>query len=226
MVHGDDSGIVFPPRVSPVQVVIVPVYTKTNAKPISVRCTELASHLVEAGIRAEADIRDNYKSGWKYNHWELKGVPVRLEIGQRELDNKEIVAVRRDTKEKITISQSKLVDGLKDLLINIQQNLFQKAKKAKDEHTMSAKTWDEFLDHLNNKNIVRVPFCCTSECEGDVKVKSAEESRAQVMDQQFELTGSAKSLCIPFEQPDLPKGTKCFACDKTAEAWTLFGRSY
>jgi len=226
MVHGDDDGLVIPPRVAPLQVVIVPVYSKTNTAQINAKCTELTKILIDAGIRAEADLRDNYKSGWKYNHWELKGVPVRLELGQRDLDKNEVVAARRDNKVKLSISVPKLVEGLKDLLINIQQSMFDKAKRAKDEHTKSANTWEEFLIQLNNKNIVKVPFCCTGDCEGEVKVKSAEQSKAQATDQQFELTGSAKSLCIPFDQDALPKGTKCFACDRQAAAWTLFGRSY
>jgi len=226
MVHGDDDGLIIPPRVSPVQVVIVPIYTKTNADQINQKCTEVAKLLTDAGIRVEADLRDNYKSGWKYNHWELKGVPLRLEIGQRDMEKNVVVAVRRDTKEKITIPGSTLVDDLKKMLINIQQHLYNKAKRAKDEHTKSALTWNEFLEHLNNKNIVKVPFCCTNECEGEVKIKSAEQSKAHGSDQKFELTGAAKSLCIPFEQDELPYETKCFSCDKEAVAWTLFGRSY
>jgi len=226
MVHGDDSGIVVPPRVAPVQVVLVPVYTKTNVQEINKNCTEITKTLIDAGIRAEADLRDNYKPGWKYNFWELRGVPVRLELGARDLAQNTVVAARRDTKEKVNLSKTNIVSELKNLLIDIQQSLYNKAKKDKEEHTKSAITWEEFLAHLNEKNIVKVPFCCTASCEGKVKEKSAEESKSQTTDHKFELTGAAKSLCIPFEQPELPQGTKCFACGNAAVAWTLFGRSY
>jgi len=226
MVHGDNDGIIVPPRVAPIQVVIVPIYTKTNTVQVNQKCTEIAKLLTDAGIRVEADLRENYKSGWKYNHWELKGVPVRLEIGQNDLDNNVVVAVRRDTKEKTTVPVPKIIDSLKHMLVNIQQSLYDKAKRDKDEHTKSALTWKEFLEHLNNKNIVKVPFCCTDECESEVKVKSGQESKAIISDSKFELTGSAKSLCIPFEQDPLPDGTKCFSCERDAVSWTLFGRSY
>uniref|UniRef100_A0A6B2L2B1 proline--tRNA ligase n=1 Tax=Arcella intermedia TaxID=1963864 RepID=A0A6B2L2B1_9EUKA len=226
MVHGDDRGLILPPRIAPVQVIIVPVYTKTNSALVNAKCNEIVKLLVDAGIRAEADLRDNYKSGWKYNHWELKGVPVRVEIGQKDIEKAQVMAVRRDNSQKAVVPEANLVNDLKDTLINIQKSLFEKAKKLKDEHTKSAETWEQFLVHLNNKNIVKVPFCCTADCEGDVKVRSAAESKAQATDEKFELTGSAKSLCIPFEQDPLKPGTPCFACKKVAEAWTFFGRSY
>jgi len=89
-----------------------------------------------------------------------------------------------------------------------------------------ALTWEEFLNFLNNQNVVLVPFCLDDACEGNVKKKSAEESKAQKTDEQFQLTGAAKSLCIPFEQPELPAGTKCFCCGQPAKSWTIFGRSY
>jgi len=226
MVHGDDDGLIIPPRVAPIQVVIVPIYRKNNMDQINDKCTEVEKILVSNWIRCESDLRDNYKSGWKYNYWENKGVPVRIEIGQNDLEKKQVVAVRRDSKQKSDISLDTLVNSVKELLVDIQISLYQKAKKHKDSHKKSATTWKEFLQHLNSKNIVKVPFCCTEDCEGDVKRRSAEESKAQATDQKFDLTGAAKSLCIPFEQDELPKGTKCFGCDKDAVSWTLFGRSY
>jgi prolyl-tRNA synthetase len=229
MVHGDNNGIVLPPRVAPIQVIIVPVYTKTNKDIINAQCVDICKLLTEAGVRAEVDLRDNYKSAWKYNNWETKGVPLRIEVGQKDYDAKRVTFSRRDNSThegKFQVPLNNVVEKAKETLIEFQQLLFEKARKGKEEHTKEATTWDAFLNHLNHKNIVRVPFCCTGNCETNVKAKSAEESKAQTSDLKFELTGAAKSLCIPFEQPHLEKGTQCFACDSPAEAWTLFGRSY
>jgi len=229
MVHGDNRGLVIPPRVAPIQVVIVPIYGKNNNDLMNQQCHLVHNLLLEAGVRVETDLRDNYKSAWKYNYWDLKGVPLRIEIGQKDYDNKCVTFCRRDHTDKSKKPQipfNQVVDKVKETLIDFQRALFEKASKAKEDHTKQAEDWDSFLNHLNNKNIVLVPFCCSAECENDVKVRSATESKAQATDLQFELTGSAKSLCIPFNQPPLEQGTKCFGCKSEAVSWTLFGRSY
>jgi len=228
MVHGDNRGLVLPPRIAPIQVIIIPVYGKKNKDIISQQCEKIRDILLEAGVRVEADLRE-YKSAWKYNDWDLKGVPLRIEIGQNDYDSKCVTFCRRDNtdqEKKPQIPVDQVVQRAKETLIEYQKLLFDKALNAKQEHTKQAKTWEEFLNYLNSKNIVLVPFCCTSDCETSVKTKSAEESKAQATDLQFELTGAAKSLCIPFEQPVLEDGTKCFACGSAAVSWTLFGRSY
>jgi len=229
MVHGDNRGLVIPPRVAPIQVIIVPIYGKNNNDIINQQCELVRATLSEAGVRVETDLRDNYKSAWKYNYWDLKGVPLRIEIGQHDYDAKSVTFCRRDHTDKAKkpqIALHQVVEKAKETLIEFQRALFEKASKAKEEHTKQATDWEGFLNYLNNKNIVLVPFCCTSECENNVKAKSAEESKAQATDLEFELTGSAKSLCIPFNQPPLEQGTKCFACESHAVSWTLFGRSY
>jgi len=229
MVHGDNKGLVLPPRIAPTQVIIVPVYTKTNKDIIDEQCRVIHKRLVAADVRAETDLRDNYKSAWKYNYWETRGVPLRIEIGQKDYDNEQVTLARRDHPEgskKPQVSLANLEDKVKETLIEFQRELFEKASRHKAEHTKQATTWEAFLNFLNNKNVVKVPFCCTEECETSVKARSAAESKAQTTDEKFELTGAAKSLCIPFEQSDLPSGTKCFGCDSKAVAWTLFGRSY
>jgi len=227
MVHGDNDGLVLPPRVAPVQVIIVPIYTKTNKDYINQQCEKIRELLIEAGVRVETDLRDNYKSAWKYNYWEMRGVPLRIEIGQKDLDAGCVTFCRRDNiQHKPQIPVVEVVARAKETLIDFQNQLFERASKLKEEHTKTATTWEEFLSHLNNKNIVLVPFCCSSDCETEIKTRSAAESKALQTDLQFELTGAAKSLCIPFEQPPLDNGTKCFACDAPAQAWTLFGRSY
>eukprot|EP01125_Pyxidicula_operculata_P006829 TRINITY_DN2345_c0_g1_i1.p1 TRINITY_DN2345_c0_g1~~TRINITY_DN2345_c0_g1_i1.p1 ORF type:complete len:523 (-),score=117.29 TRINITY_DN2345_c0_g1_i1:67-1599(-) len=226
MVHGDNKGIVMPPRVAPVQVVLVPIYKGKNNDVVNAKCNEITKQLADAGVRAEADLRDTYRPGWKYSHWELKGVPIRIELGERDITNNQVVLCRRDDGSKSSVSIDNLAASVKETLEKIQTSLFEKAKEKRDNRYKTAKTWEEFLKHLNDKNTVLVPFCCGSDCEGEVKDRSAKESKAQTTDEKFQLTGSAKSLCIPFEQPALESGTKCFACDKDAVSWTYFGRSY
>jgi len=108
----------------------------------------------------------------------------------------------------------------------MQNDLYRKAKEKRDAHLKQATTWADFLSFLNQKNVVLVPFCLTGECEGNVKKRSGEESKAQKTDEKFQLTGAAKSLCIPFEAPHLAEDSKCFCCGAKAQAWTIFGRSY
>jgi len=226
MVHGDNKGLVLPPRVAPVQVVIVNIPKKKSMAEVNAKCNELLQTLLNAGIRAEVDLRDNYTPGWKYNYWETKGVPLRIELGERDLEKNKVVFARRDGDKKEDVSMANLVETAKQVLEDIQTNLFKKAKERRDEHLKKANTWEEFLNFLNNKNVVMVPFCEDGTCEGNVKKKSAEESKAQKTDEKFQLTGAAKSLCIPFVHPELPSGTKCFCCGNAAKSWTIFGRSY
>jgi len=226
MVHGDDQGLVLPPRVAPLQVVIVNIPKKESAEKVNEKCREVLKILVDAGIRAEADLRENYKPGWKYNHWETKGVPIRIDIGEKDLEKNQVFSCRRDTKKKTPIPMDRLVTDVKALLEDIQSNLFQKAKATRDDHYKKTTSWGEFLTFLNAKNVVLVPFCLEGDCEGQVKKRSAAESKLLKTDEKFQLTGAAKSLCIPFEQPELPQDTKCFCCGAAAKTWTLFGRSY
>lgn len=226
MVHGDNQGLVLPPRIAPVQVVIVNIPKKESMEAVNAKCLEILQILLDAGIAAEADLRDNYKPGWKYNHWETKGVPLRLDVGEKDLEKKQVFSCRRDTKKKEAIPFDGLVPAVKALLEDIQASLFQKAKAKRDEHLKQAETWGDFLNYLNNKNIVMVPFCLDAECEGKAKKRSAEESKAQKSDEKFQLTGAAKTLCIPFDQPALSPNARCFCCGGEAKAWTIFGRSY
>jgi prolyl-tRNA synthetase len=228
MVHGDNRGIVLPPRVAPIQVVIIPIYGKDNKDIINKQCELVHKMLSEAGVRVETDLR-NHKSAWKYYDWDLRGVPLRIEIGQHDFDTECVTFCRRDNTDKskkLQIPLGVVVNQAKETLIDFQRVLFEKASIAKNEHTKQATDWETFLNYLNHKNIVLVPFCCTGNCETDVKARSSTESKAQSSDLQFELTGAAKSLCIPFDQPPLEQGTKCFACESNAFSWTLFGISY
>lgn len=215
MVHGDDKGLVLPPKVAAVQVIVIPVpYKDADTKGIFDACDGTVETLTKAGFRAEADFRDNYSPGWKYSHWEMKGVPLRIEIGPKDLANEQVRAVRRDNSAKIDIPMASLVEQVKDMLASIQQSLFDVAKQKRDACIQVVKTWDEFVEALSQKKMILAPWCDEEEVERDVKARTKGE------------IGAAKTLCSPFEQPALEEGTLCFASGKPAKKWTYWGRSY
>lgn len=225
MIHGDDKGLVLPPRIAPIQVVIVPIISKNNPQLILEKAKEIEKKLNALGIRVELDDRDNYTPGWKYNYWELRGVPVRLEIGARDVENKQVVLARRDSGKKEPVPEAELETKINELLDDIQKSLYNKAKKERDEKLSVVTTWEDFMKKLNAKHCCLVPWCNTRECEDRVKERSKQEESGE----EGMLSGAAKSLCIPYSkeyQKELPEGTKCFACDLKATCWTLYGRSF
>ncbi|KAF7153948.1 hypothetical protein RHSIM_Rhsim01G0000400 [Rhododendron simsii] len=215
MVHGDDKGLVLPPKVAAIQVIVIPVpYKDADTKGIYDACDATVETLTKAGVRAEADFRDNYSPGWKYSHWEMKGVPLRIEIGPKDLANEQVRAVRRDNSAKSDLSMASLVEHVKEMLTSIQQSLFDVAKQKRDACIQVVKTWDEFVEALSHKKMILAPWCDEEEVEKDVKARTKGE------------IGAAKTLCSPFEQPALDEGTLCFASGKPAKKWTYWGRSY
>ncbi|XP_070033939.1 proline--tRNA ligase, cytoplasmic-like isoform X3 [Nicotiana tomentosiformis] len=215
MVHGDDKGLVLPPKVAATQVIVIPVlYKDANNQGIFDACAATVKNLNESGIRAEADYRDNYSPGWKYSHWEMKGVPLRIEIGPKDLANNQLRAVRRDNGAKTDITVANLVEQVNDVLASIQQNLFDVAKQKRDACVQVVKTWDEFAEAVSQKKLILAPWCDEEDVEKDVKARTKGEM------------GAAKTLCSPFDQPELPEGTLCFASGKPAKKWTYWGRSY
>ncbi|CAL9084482.1 unnamed protein product [Musa textilis] len=215
MVHGDDKGLVLPPKVASVQVIVIPVpFKDANTDAIFSACSSTVQALREAGFRAEADLRDNYSPGWKYSHWEMKGVPLRIEIGPKDLANNQVRVVRRDNGAKSDIPMGNLVEKVKEILSSIQECLFNAAKQKRDACIKVVNTWDEFIAALNDKKMILAPWCDEEEVEKDVKARTKGE------------LGAAKSLCTPFDQPRLPEGTLCFASGKPAKKWTYWGRSY
>lgn len=230
MIHGDNKGLVLPPNVASVQVIIVPCgitanLSKKDEQELMDKCEALKKELLAADIRARTDLRDNYSPGWKFNHWELKGVPIRVELGPRDIKQNQLVAVRRDTAEKMTLKNQNIGQQLKDLLKNIQDSLFNKAKSDLDSYMIVSHEWGHFCDSLDNKKIIQAPFCGDEDCEDKIKKDSARDA---VVEEGAPSMG-AKSLCIPFKQPEtLKPGTKCInpACKRDAKFFTLFGRSY
>jgi prolyl-tRNA synthetase len=196
---------------------------------------KISEDLLEAGVRVETDYREGYSPGWKFNDWELKGIPLRIEFGPKDAEKGEVTTSRRDIQEKDAARGSIKVDSIKEeipkLLEQIQADMFARADKTYREHRVQLTNWDEFVPTLNGKNVVLVPHCEGDKCEDEVKAKSARTALGDGVaeDKQAPAMG-AKSLCIPFEQPEgiEPGKTKCINpdCTNPAKAWVLFGRSY
>ena len=234
MVHGDDKGLVLPPRVAPVQVVVIPLRFRGSEEAVEARADELANAIRGTGLRVAVDKSDN-TGGWKFNHWEVRGVPIRVEVGPKDLEKGTAVVCRRDTGAKEFVGWCDLAPRVKALTEEIQNALFQKAKAERDSHIVRVTEWKDFVPALNAKEICLCSWCGETACEEDVKARSAKESlelsaaaaaAAEEEEAKTGLTGAAKTLCIPFEQPELPEGSKCFACGKPAKTWIYFGRSY
>jgi prolyl-tRNA synthetase len=228
MVHGDDKGLVLPPRVAPVQVIICPILKKDVADSLLEYSRTVEALLKAAGVRVELDARMNYTPGWKFNHWEQKGVPVRLEIGLRDVESQQCRLVRRDTGEKSDVSTvTGLAEVITTMLDNIHDHLFQKSKAERDAKTVTVYEWKDFVPALEKSCLIMTPFCDETEWEEEVKSRSREEALAGATEEDTCATSAAgKSLCKPFDQPPLPEGTKCFISGKPAKFWVLWGRSY
>ena len=235
MVHGDDTGLVLPPAVAPLQVVIVPILSKklTREQAADYGAAILRDLQDTAGVRCKYDDRVMYTGGWKFHHWEQKGVPIRIEIGPRDIENRSARVVIRHS----GLKEDYPVDGLgalvgHKLLPEIQSAMFAKAKKARDDHLVRVTEWKDFVPNLEKNNLVLTPWCGGEHQEWEewVKTKSREESlQARGEEEEDDKTATsvaAKTLCIPFDQPELPVGTKCVASGLDATCWVLWGRSY
>ena len=144
MTHGDDSGLILPPRVAPYQVVIVPISAATGRRRCCRRRSEIQAALDAAGVRVMLDDRDAYTPGWKFAEWEMRGVPLRLEIGPKDIEKAQVMVARRDTREKAAVAMDGLPGRVRELLDEIQAGLFARAVKYRDEHTTRVGSYDEF----------------------------------------------------------------------------------
>ncbi|KAJ4426690.1 hypothetical protein ANN_26488 [Periplaneta americana] len=178
MVHADNQGLVLPPRVACFQVVIVPCGINAgmkdeDRKALIANCEELEQALNGVGIRVKGDYRDNYSPGWKFNHWELKGVPIRIELGPKDIKQKQVVAVRRDTGEKLTVQRDCIVADIQKLLETIHFCMLDKATKELNTHIVECKDWAEFCAGVDKSNLMLSPFCGAIDCEDLIKKDSA-----------------------------------------------------
>lgn len=195
---------------------------------------KISDDLLEAGVRVETDYREGYSPGWKFNDWELKGIPLRLEFGPKDAEKGIVTTSRRDVDDKDAARGTISVDNVKEevpkLLEQIQKDMFDRANEKYKQHRVQLTNWDDFVPTLNGKNVVLVPHCEGDKCEDEVKDKSAKKALGDGVaeDKQAPAMG-AKSLCIPFEQPEgIDGNTKCINpdCTAPAKAWVMFGRSY
>ncbi|KAK0423422.1 hypothetical protein QR680_008137 [Steinernema hermaphroditum] len=229
MIHGDDKGLVLPPRVACIQVIVLAVgitaqTSEEKRKELCDKAQEIADALAAEGIRAETDLRDNYSPGWKFNHWELKGVPIRMEIGPKDLDKSQVMSVIRHSGEKKAMPLASIAKNTKELLDVIHDDMYKKVEKLRDEHKKVCLDWKDFTDLLDKKCIILSPFCGRPDCEDIIKEESARVDACQPGQSAM----GGKSLCIPLEQPDIPLPENCIhpKCGHKAKFFTLFGRSY
>jgi len=171
MTHSDDEGLVLPPRIAPVQVVIVPIFKGDEQKAmIDEKMAVVVASFKAVGIRVKYDNTEHNRPGWKFAEYELKGVPIRIAVGPRDLENNQVELARRDTKEKTAISLDGLTETVAALLLEIQSNLLQRATKYRDDHITSVDTWDEFINVLDNKTgFVLAHWDGTAETEEKIK---------------------------------------------------------
>ncbi|MBO9591715.1 MAG: proline--tRNA ligase [Niabella sp.] len=209
MAHSDDQGLVLPPRIAPLQVVIIPIYKGQEQKAlIDAKATEILENLKGKGIRVKYDDNDNNRPGWKFAEYEMKGVPVRLVLGARDLENNKIEVARRDTKEKETINLDGISQYVDGLLIKIQFDMLQRARKFTEEKTTWVDTWDDFVKTLDEKGgFVAAHWDGTAETEAAIK----EQTKATIR-------------CIPLNNPQ-EEGV-CILSGKPSKERVLFARAY
>ena len=219
MAHSDDKGLVLPPKVAPTHLVIVPIYNNENKEKVLKKANELKNMLENQRFSAPTpldlknyeiilDDRDEYKPGWKYNEWELKGIPLRIEIGPKDIAKNQVVLVRRDNNNKEFIKIAQLDKKIKDTLEDMQNALFNKAKKFLDSNISEATGWNEFVKQIKSKKLVRAFFCGNGKCEDNIKEK----------------TDGVTSRLIPFEQPK--NMGKCVKCGSGGKFLVIFGKAY
>ncbi len=210
MTHSDDNGLVLPPKLAPIQVVIVPIYRNDEQKnAIAEVAAQLSAELKQKGISVKFDDDDNVKPGWKFNEYELKGVPVRIAIGPRDLENGQVELARRDTLEKSFEKLDGLAEKIEKTLEDIQENIFNKAKEFRANHTTEVSNFEEFVDILENKTgFISAYWDGTSETEEKIKA----ETKATIR-------------CIPFSEVDL-EGKLDFYSGKPAKFKVLYAKAY
>jgi len=209
MVHGDDKGAIIPPRVAPLQVVIVPIYySEQDAATVTVKAKSVAQRLEAAGLRVKVDDRADKTPGWKFNEWELKGVPLRVEIGPRDVAKDQVVLARRDTREKMQVKLEELETRVQALLDDIHANLLKRAEDHLVKNQWDIEDYEQFKRVLEEKGgFLRASWCGDLDCETTIKNETGATVRV-----------------IPLNQK--PKHEKCFRCERKATKLAYFARSY
>jgi prolyl-tRNA synthetase len=207
MTHGDDSGLMLPPRVAPYQVVIVPIGRDDWREAVLPRAKEVRQQLAASGIRVTLDERDE-RPGWKFSEWEMRGVPLRVEIGPKDIEKSAVVVARRDTRQKQSVAMDGLADRLKQLLDEVQQSLFERARQFRAEHTQTVDTYDAFKEAMEGRpGFVIAPWCGSAACEAQIKIETQGTIRNMPLD------------------GNVPPGC-CVRCDNPAKTLAWFAKAY
>ena len=205
MVHGDNSGLVLPPRIAPTQVMVIPI--AQHKEGVLDKAYELKSALLDAGFKVKVDDSDK-SPGWKFSEQEMKGIPVRIEIGPKDIEANQAVIVRRDTREKIVAAIPELAAKVGEVLTTMQSDMLERARKHRDSHTYDAATYEEFVKTINEKpGFVRAMWCGDQACEDKIKEDT-----------------TATSRCMPFKQEHI--ADTCVCCGKPAKALVYWGKAY
>ena len=205
MVHGDDSGLVLPPKIAPVQVDVIPIMQ--NKDGVLNKAYEVKEALVKAGLRVKVDDTDK-KPGWKFSEQEMRGIPVRVEMGPRDIEAGQAIIVRRDTREKTTVAIESLAEEIKNILDKMQTEMLERARTHREAHTYVATNYDEFKDVVANKpGFVKAMWCGDKACEDKIKEET-----------------TATSRCMPFEQEHL--SDVCVCCGRPAKKMVYWGKAY
>jgi len=209
MVHGDDRGLIIPPKIAPIQVVVIPIfYKEVEREAILKKAKEIFEKLKNNGISTVLDDRSEYTPGWKFHHWELKGVPLRIEIGPKDLEKKQVTLARRDTFERTAAKEEEVVQAVRKMFEAIQANLYRRAKEFLESHITTVKNYEEFKEALKNKGgFIKACWCSSSTCEEKIK----------------EETGATIRL-IPFEKEE--PFSNCVYCGKEAKEVVYFAKAY
>ncbi|HEY5619015.1 MAG TPA: proline--tRNA ligase [Vicinamibacterales bacterium] len=209
MTHGDDGGLILPPKIAPYQVVIVPIPRGNWKETVLPKAQAIRDELVGRGIRVFIDDRESQTPGWKFNEWELRGVPLRLEIGPKDIEKSQVVLARRDTREKSSASMDGLVAHIESLLATIQRALYERALQFRTEHTSSTDSYDEFKAIMEGRpGFVVSPWCGSPACEAAIKT----ETQATIRN-------------IPFDSPPAA-GKNCLKCGSPATVHAWFAKAY
>jgi prolyl-tRNA synthetase len=196
MTHGDDSGLVLPPRVAPYQVVIVPIGRENWRETVLPKAQEIQAQLAKAGIRVTLDERDE-RPGWKFSEWEMRGVPLRVEIGPKDIEKSSVLVARRDTREKQSLSMDGLAVRLRQLLDEVQQSLYDRARQFREEHTQRVSSYDEFKQIMEGRpGFVIAPWCGSADCEAQIKADTQATIRNMPMN-----AAAASGICVRCHAP-------------------------
>ncbi|MGI0068849.1 MAG: proline--tRNA ligase, partial [Nitrosopumilaceae archaeon] len=208
MVHGDDKGLVLPPRVAPIQIVIVPIYySLDDRETILNKANEIKEILKKRDLRVHVDARDEFTPGYKFNDWEMKGVPLRIEIGPKDLAKGKIVLARRDSSKKSDLAFSEIEEDIVTALDDIQQNLYNNAKRFLSERTKNVSDFEQFKKELENGMFLYSPWCGDQKCEDMVKETTGADIRVIPLD--------GKSSNLP-----------CMICKNPSKIDVIFARGY